>query len=306
MSAMAPVVVFGYNRPDHLQQALSHLAQADGALASDLWIFCDGPKSGVDPAPVHAVRLLASDPFWTTRFASVHVELSEHNKGLARSIIGGVSAVISEYGRVIVVEDDVLVATDFLRFMNDCLDFYRDDSRVGSITAFSPLSKAPPGYEPDVMAVPRNCSQCWATWVDRWREVDWSAPDAARVFRDPALRKRFNVTGNDRTDRLRRQLAGRIDSWSIRFGLWQTLSERYTIYPVHNRVRNIGYDGSGIHTRQGQNVNDEALVAARPYQLQTVAEDPKILRRIARIYAGPWHRRVLRDLRVRVRERGRQ
>lgn len=306
MSAMAPVVVFGYNRPDHLQQTLEHLAQADGALASDLWIFCDGPKPGADPAPVDAVRMLANDPIWTDRFASVHVEVSRENKGLARSIIGGVSAVITEFGRVIVVEDDVLVATDFLRFMNDCLDFYQDDSRVGSITAFSPLTEAPAGYEPDVMAVPRNCSQCWATWLDRWREVDWSARDAALLSRNPALRKRFNAAGNDRADRLRRQLAGKIDSWSIRFGLWQTMSERHTIYPVHNRVRNIGYDGSGVHTRQGQNVNATALTEARSYHLQTVAEDPAVLRRIARIYAGPWYKRILRDLRLWAREWGRQ
>lgn len=303
MSGMAPVVVFGYNRPDHLRQTLEHLAQADGAADSDLWIFCDGPKPGVDPASIDAVRALACDPVWTERFTSVQVEMARENKGLARSIIGGVSAVIKRAGRVIVVEDDVLVATDFLRFMNDCLDFYQPDQKVGSITAFSPFTEPPPGYAQDVMAVPRNCSQCWATWIDRWREVDWSAGDAVRLWQDPALRRRFNAAGNDRVDRLRRQLAGKIDSWSIRFGLWQTLSERHTIYPVHNRVRNIGYDGSGVHTREGQNVNAIALTAARPYLLEAVVEDPAIVRRVARIYGGPWHRRVLRGLRAWLRER---
>lgn len=306
MSGMAPVVVFGYNRPEHLQQTLEHLAQADGALASDLWIFCDGPKPGADPASVAAVRLLSNDPVWTGRFASVHVVASSDNNGLANSIIDGVNAVIEHSGRVIVVEDDVLVAPDFLRFMNDCLDYYQADSRVGSITGFSPLAEPPSGYEMDVMAVPRNCSQCWATWADRWREVDWNARGAPMLWQNPVLRRRFNAAGNDRADRLRRQLAGKIDSWSIRFGLWQTLSERHTIYPVHNRVRNIGYDGSGVHTRAGQDVNATMLTAARPYHLQPVAEDPAVLRRFARIYGGPWYRRILRDLItwMRLRRRG--
>ena len=240
MSILAPIALFGYNRPDHMRQTLDHLAQADGAAESPLWIFCDGPKLGADPAQVEAVRALAHDPHWVQKFASVKVAAAAQNKGLARSIIGGVSAVIDEAGRAIVVEDDVLVAPDFLRFMNDCLEFYKDDQSVGSVTGFSPLPEPPAGYPHDVMAVPRNCSQCWATWADRWREVDWEARAAEKLWNDPRLRRRFNAAGNDRVERLRRQKKGKIDSWSIRFGLWQTLAHRHTIYPVDNRVQNIG------------------------------------------------------------------
>jgi glycosyltransferase involved in cell wall biosynthesis len=297
MSGMAPVVVFGYNRPDHLRQTLEHLAQADGASDSDLWIFCDGPKPDGDPARTDAVRALACDPVWVTCFASVQVRLSGENRGLATSIIGGVSSVIEGAGRVIVLEDDLLVAPDFLRFMNDCLDFYHNDQKVGSITGFSPLAKQPKHYAHDVMAVPRNCSHGWATWVDRWREVDWSARDATRLWRDKALRRRFNAAGNDRVDRLQRQLAGKIDSWSIRFGLWQTLSGRHTIYPVQNRVHNIGFDGSGVHTRKGQDVNADALTEARPYALCPITEDAQIIHAVACIYSGPWWRRAIRVLR---------
>jgi len=154
--------------------------------------------------------------------------------------------------------------------------------------------------------VPRNCSHGWATWGDRWREVDWDARDAVRLRQDKALRRRFNAAGNDRVSRLDRQLTGKIDSWSIRFGLWQTLTGRYTIYPVHNRVHNIGFDGSGVHTRKGQDVNARVLTVAHPYRLEPVSEDPAILRRVARIYGGPWHKRILRELRTWLRTRGPQ
>lgn len=304
MTQRAPIIVFGYNRPDHLTQTLAHLAQAQWAGDSDLWLFCDGPKPNADRSRIDAVRAVARDPVWRERFRSVRVKTSEVNKGLARSIIGGVSAVMEDAGRAIVVEDDVVVSPDFLAFMNDCLNFYASDPSVGSVTGFSPLEATPADYAHDVMAIPRNCSQCWATWADRWREVDWEARDAARLWRDPALRRRFNAAGNDRADRLRRQLAGKIDSWSIRFGLWQTLTGRHTIYPVHNRVRNIGYDNSGVHTRGGQDVNAHALTEARPYRLEPVTEDPALIRAVARVYGGPWHKRVLREARGWLRSRG--
>lgn len=303
MSNMAPIVVFAYNRPDHLRQTLEHLAQAQGSQESALWIFCDGPKCGVDAERIEAARVVANSPVWSKFFAAVQVEISDKNKGLAESIIQGVSQVIQRAGSVIVVEDDVLVSPDFLRFMNDCLDFYRGDRKVGSITGFSPLSQSPPGYDHDVMAVPRNCSQCWATWADRWGEVDWDARHANLLWQDGKLRRRFNIAGNDRSDRLKRQLSGEIDSWSIRFGLWQTLGARHTIYPVHNRVRNIGYDGSGVHTLQHENVNVMALKEARPYRLEHVPEDPRILGLFARIYGGRWHKRVMREIKAQFRMR---
>ena len=303
MSSMAPIVVFAYNRPDHLQQTLEHLSLADGALDSELWIFCDGPKYGADAAQIDAARVVAESPVWRKHFAAVRVEISDVNKGLASSIIQGVSRVILSAGHVIVVEDDVLVSPDFLLFMNDCLAFYQSNQKVGSITGFSPLVQPPAGYMHDVMAVPRNCSQCWATWADRWNEVDWGAHNAALIWQNRALRRRFNIAGNDRAYRLQRQLAGQIDSWSVRFGLWQTLGARHTIYPVHNRVRNIGYDGSGAHTLQHENVNVRALTDARPYRLEHISEDVRILRLFARIYGGRWHRRVLREIKARFQVR---
>lgn len=301
MRELAPIVLFGYNRPDHMRKTLEHLARADGASDSPLWIFCDGPKPGSDSDLVEAVSALANDREWARCFASIRIHTSTTNKGLANSIISGVSTVMNHAGRAIVVEDDLLVAPDFLHFMNDCLQFYKDDQSVGSVTGFSPVVAPPSDYPHDVMAVTRNCSHSWATWADRWAEVDWDAGDAVRLWSDASLRRRFNAAGNDRLERLRRQLDGKIDSWSIRFGLWQTLSGRHTIYPVHNRVKNIGFDGSGVHTRAGEDLNCEVLNEARAYKLETVSEDPAIAREVAKVYAGPLWRRTLRLLHSRVR-----
>lgn len=295
----APVVVFGYNRADHLRQALEALSQADDAKETSLWIFCDGPKPGQDPARVLATRSVARDLQWEGLFTSVTVVVAEENKGLARSVIGGVSLVLDGAPSVIVLEDDLIVAPDFLRFMNDCLKFYRHEAKIGTVAGFCPLKGPPPGYAHDVYAVPRNCSKGWGIWKERWNEIDWEARDAWRLWRQPAFRRSFTSAGAEQLYRLWRQLHGKIDSWSIRVDLWLTLTGRYAIYPVHNRILDIGFDGSGVHTSVGESINDVISTTAQPYSLTHPAPDPIVLEEFKVIYSGRWPRRVLRSLRDR-------
>lgn len=293
----APVVVFAYNRPDHLRQTLTALAEADLAGDSRVRVYADGARNDAAREAVAAVRAVLDAPAWRDRFAAFEVVASDENKGLAKAIIGGVTDVVEEAGRVIVLEDDLIVSRDFLRFMNDALDFYQSDQTIGSISGFCPLKAPPPGYTHDVMRVPRNCSHGWATWADRWRQVDWTAADAHRLRSDRAMRRRLNSAGSDRFDRLQRQLAGKINSWSIRFGLWQVLDGRDTIYPVTNRVRNIGFDNSGVHTRLGQEVNAVIVSEGAPYVLSDPPEMPMILKGFSRAYSGTPMRAIVYRLR---------
>lgn len=293
----APIVVFAYNRPHHLAQTLQALGRARCAQESEVWIFSDGPRRP-DVAPkVEEVRALLREVQRDHGFARVHVVEAESNLGLARSIIQGVSRVLERHDRVVVLEDDLVVSPDFLQFMNDALEYYRNDRRVGSITGFCPITQFPRDYRPSVALVPRSCSQGWATWSDRWAQVDWSASGIARLQRDRALRRQFNRAGSDRYGRLRHQLAGRIDSWSIRFGLWQFLAGMYTIYPTRNRIRNIGYDGTGVHSGTGTPKNAEIPDRELAYSLERVDEDPRISAEFHRTYSGPLPLRIARSVR---------
>ncbi|MGV8929947.1 MAG: hypothetical protein ACOH1E_09345, partial [Brevundimonas sp.] len=138
----------------------------------------------------------------------------------------------------------------------------------------------------------------WATWADRWREVDWTAADAARLYRDPAFRMRFNAAGSDRLDRLRRQMDGKVSSWSIRFGLWQTSTGRDTIYSSVNRLTNSGYDGSGVNTRAGEAINQDFTADGRPYTLTHVDRSPAVLSAFRRAYSGSFLGRIRRLIRT--------
>ncbi len=294
-ATLAPVVVFAYNRPLHLQRTLDALAACRLADRTHVHVFADGPRKPAAAEAVAEVRRVLATEALAGRFASVRIQASEVNLGLANSIIRGVGQVIGAHGRVIVLEDDLLVSADFIEFMNDCLAFYEDDATIGSVTGSCPIRTLPTGYQGSVFAVGRNSSHGWGTWRRVWDGVDWSATLAREL--DESCRKRltFNRQGNDRYDRLRRQLAGRIDSWSIRFGLSLFDRRLLTIYPTSNRVANIGFDNSGVHCREGEAMND--AIADGPYTLQHVVVDVSIEKRFYKAFSGTalgrWARNVL-------------
>lgn len=291
---LAPVVVFAYNRPAHLQRTLDALASCRLSDGTHVHVFSDGPRNTAAESMVEDVRRVLADEEQAKRFASLTVHAAAQNLGLAESIIRGVGQVLGVHDRVIVLEDDLLVAGDFLEFMNDCLDFYQDDSAVGAITGFCPLTTLPLDYTKDVLLMQRNSSQGWGTWSRVWKDVDWIAAGHVALEESWALRQAFNREGNDRYDRLRRQLEGRIDSWSIRFGLSLFLRGLGTIYPAVNRIGNIGYDGTGVHSGVGNPKNE--YFSEAPYNLQRVETVPSLQRAFRRTYSGTWPRRTWRDL----------
>jgi len=294
---LTPVVLFAYNRPMHFERALDALSQTEGAGVTPLWIFCDGPKFGQDTSDIRAVRDVAVSERWRRRFASVETVFAATNKGLARSVIDGVSHVIERTGKVIVLEDDLIVAPDYLRFMNDCLDFYEECPEIGMVTGFSPIHPSLAGYQEYVYAVPRNCSYGWGTWRDRWRQIEWGADETRLIWRDGRARRAFTRAGPDQIFRLWRMSRGEIDSWSIRVDVWLASTERLTIYPVDNRVMNIGYDGSGVHCAEGEAVNNYVPREALSYRLARVKQNQQVNEAFCRIYGGSFLRRAIRSLR---------
>lgn len=251
--AYAPVVLFVYNRYDHVYKTLDALSNNTLAGKSDLIIFSDGYKSENDAGKVKMVREVISDSKWVKKFKSVRIVESDINKGLAQSIINGVSEIINEYGKVIVIEDDCVSACDYLSFMNDCLDYYENNERIWSIGGYSIKMDIPSGYDKDVYIMGRTCSYAWGTWIDRWTRIDWNVKDYEKFKWSLSDRARFNQYGNDRAKMLDEQQLGIKNSWAIRFCYAMFRNDMYTIYPVQSRISNIGYT-------EGTNVNNKLRV----------------------------------------------
>ena len=159
----APVVLFVYNRLDHTMNVIESLSKNVLAGETDLYVFSDAAKTENGLEKVNAVREYIRKTDWRDAFAKVTVVEAEQNKGLAKSIIGGVTKILEEYGKVIVVEDDLVLSPYFLNYMNGALEYYQDVPDVWSISGYSFPMKSLKNYPHDVFYSYRGCSWGWAT-----------------------------------------------------------------------------------------------------------------------------------------------
>ena len=245
----APIIIFVYNRADHFIQTYNALAACKEAKESDLFIFSDGAKSESCKAKVDEVRAAVNTIKNSGAFKSVTVTESSVNKGLAASVISGVTEVINKYSKAIVVEDDCKVSPFFLNFINKSLDYYKDNRNIGSIAGYTPMIDLPDSYKDDVFAAYRSCSCTWATWADRWQNIDWELKYIEDFYKSPKLIKKLNSNGSDRFIRLYRQTKGNGSSWSVRFGAHLVKNDLITVYPRYSYITNIGCDESGVHSK---------------------------------------------------------
>lgn len=281
---LAPVVVFVYNRADHASQTLNHLSNNFLASESELFIYCDNAKNEKAQEAVDNVRAVVDEFARNSNFKKVTVFKAGQNKGLAASIIGGVSEILDRYGRVIVVEDDLVTSKDFLTYMNHALDFYETNPKVWSISGYSFPLKSLEKYPHDIYMSPRGCSWGWATWKDRFEKVDWTVSDFNEFIKSQERVKHFNEGGPDMTDMLTRQVNGEINSWAIRWCYQESRENMFTVYPVKSRIRNIGCDNSGTNC-VSSNLYDTTLISGDySCTFENLTPDSRIMKEFRLMY----------------------
>ncbi len=201
-------------------------------------MFSDGPKPGV--TEVEEVRRVVKEMLPEARLIA-----SEQNKGLARSITEGVSRLTDEFGAVIVIEDDLVLAPQFLTYMDSALATFAAEDRVLQVSGFSHDVDNPPAT---AGFLPMTSSWGWATWKRAWATFDLDASGARAMLSDADARRRFDLGGAMPYSRmLERQLEGEIDSWAVKFYLSVFERNGFVLYPPRTLVDNKGFDGSGTH-----------------------------------------------------------
>ena len=239
---LSPVALFVYNRIWHLQQTMKALQNNLLAQESALFIFSDGPKDTAEQVNVSEVRRYIRT---ITGFKRVTIIERDHNLGLAQSIITGVTELVSKYGRVIVLEDDLVTSPYFLQFMNDSLSLYQDEERIICVCGYMyPLGKK---YADTLFL--RVCdSWGWATWKRGW---DLFVADDKQLYDALKTRKlfrKFNLEGVfNFVKMLKAQIERKNDSWAIRWYASSLLNDKLSLYPGKTLVANTGLDCSGRH-----------------------------------------------------------
>jgi hypothetical protein len=244
MSDYAPIILFCYKRLASTIQTINSLKNNELAKDSVLYIFSDGPKNKEDERDIFEIRRYLKT---ITEFKEIIISESKENIGLSNSIINGVSKIIDEYGKVIVMEDDLITSKNFLSFINQALIHYKDNSKVFSISGFTVNVN---GLDTnDIYFTLRGSSWGWGTWKDRWDNVDWEVKDYDVFVKDKKARRAFNQMGTDMTSMLNKQMRGQINSWAIRWCYHQFKNSLFTVYPAKSKIDNIGFNRNATHTK---------------------------------------------------------
>ena len=261
----APIALFTYNRADHTKQVVESLLKNVEAKDSDLFIFSDGPKNekakkGVEENREYIRTLKDVNGNANGNFKSVTIIEREKNWGLANSLIAGITEIVNKYGRVIVVEDDLILSPYFLQFMNEALEKYKDDDRVGAISAYMPVINE---VIPNVFFLHYFHCWGWATWKCSWDMLNTDVNDLLKKIRWKT--RKFNMDGAmENYGMLYCQKKGLVDSWFIQFYASLFLKEQLVLFPNHSLVRNIGLDRSGVHSSHSEETVQQEHINVYP------------------------------------------
>jgi hypothetical protein len=242
---IAPICLFVYGRPEHTQKTLDSLSENPLAKESELYIYADGPKEDISEQGLQKVNQVRQIIESVDFCKKTHLVVSEKNKGLANSIIEGVTAVLEKHDRAIILEDDLMLSPYFLTYMNEALHFYEQHEQVMHIAGFTPGFKR---KMEDTFFFPVPTCWGWATWKRAWDHFNPSASDLMTKVLEKG-KKRFDFNRSINYVRmLDRNIHGKVDSWFIRWYASVFLKDGLCLHPGKSLVQNIGLDHSGVNS----------------------------------------------------------
>ncbi|MDD3595841.1 glycosyltransferase [Sulfuricurvum sp.] len=265
---LAPIVLFVYNRPWHTQQTIEALQKNDFASESELFIFSDAAKDERSFKKVKEVRNYIKS---IDGFKKITIIERETNWGLANSIIDGVTKIINEYGKIIVLEDDLVTGPYFLKFMNEALCFYQNEEKVMHITGYSyPVNTEE--LDDTFFIKPASCWS-WATWDRAWKYYKKDTNFCIEKFTKKMI---YDFNLNDAYkyfDQIVKNKQGKINTWAIFWYASIYLRNGLSLHPKKSYVQNIGHDGEGIHCGKSSVFNVELIQEPKLNFTTVITED---------------------------------
>jgi len=265
----APVILFAYNRPNHIKRTIESLLKNKEVKETDLFIFSDAPKREEDKLKVEQVRKYL---YTVNQFQSVTITEREVNYGLGKNIIDGVTGILANYGKVIVLEDDLIVSPYFLEYMNEGLELYENDDRVISIHGYVyPVKEK----LPETFFLKGTDCLGWGTWKRGWNIFE---PDGNLLLKKILETDQTNSFDYNHaypfTQMLKDQIEGKNNSWAVRWYASAFLNDKYTLYPGKSLVYHAGGDGSGTNT--GYDSQLDVSLSKEPIKLNKINVEQNI------------------------------
>jgi GR25 family glycosyltransferase involved in LPS biosynthesis len=243
----SPIVIFAYNRPNHLLNLLNSLFLNQNITKHGFFFFCDGPKNFKDKKNITLIKKIINRFKKKLKFRKIFY--NKKNAGLAKNIINGVTEVLKKNPYCIVLEDDLVVNSETINFLNHYLKLLKNNSHFGSVSAHSYLDKMKELDKKEYYTTRRHCSWCWGTWSRVWNGIDWNSINYQKHFLNKSEKKLFSLAGNDLNLLLWGQDKKYINSWAIRFNYFCFKKNLLSFQPRYSMIENRGRDSSGTHER---------------------------------------------------------
>lgn len=246
MNPPVPVVICTYTRLAHLRQTIDALLNNALAGITRVFVFSDAASAG-DEEAVGQLRAYLSG---VSGFGRLTVVARERNLGMVGNCIGGLEEVLASYGRSIFMEDDIVTAPGFLTYMNQAMNLYQSDARIFSVSGYCPPLHMPGSYGHDAFFLRRFNAWGCGIWQDRHVTVREVTPqDYDKLAADRKSVRDFAAGGGrDMLAMLKQVADGRLEAYDVQCMYTQFKRDQYSVYPVESLVKNIGLDGSGVHS----------------------------------------------------------
>lgn len=239
------IAVFCYKRAGKLKTSMEALLKNPECASMDIIFFCDGHKNESDKQGVLATRAYIDS---LKGFRTVYKHYRERNVSTGPNFQAGITYLYNNYDQFIVVEDDLVVRPNYIKYMLDALSFYKNEKSVFCITGFCfPLDKK--DYPYDTIIHNRFCSYGWASWSDRVKHVIWDRKGLSELIKNsPGFKSRLNKEGMDLYRMLKKQINGTISTWDIQMQVHVAENRLKVVYPVISKTSNIGFDNESTNT----------------------------------------------------------
>ncbi len=276
---LAPIALFVYNRPWHTRQTVEALLKNELASDSELFIFADGPRIDANAEQIQNIKIVRDYIHGIVGFKTIKIIESSKNKGLANSIIEGVTEIVNKYGKIIVLEDDIVTNSFFLTFMNKTLDIYKEEDSVMQVSAFMyPIRH---NNLPDTFFYQAASCWGWATWKRAWRNYYNNPIFLYNEIKKRGLQRILNINNiHNYEEQLVANINGTLNTWFIRWNASIIIANGLTLYPKYTLVENIGFDGTGEHCNSLISLNSKYNATHIKIKKQKIKPSKRAIKKI--------------------------
>ncbi len=246
-----PIIIFGYNRPELLKNCILSLTSYKDFKKHNFFFFCDGPKNYTDNKKINKIKSILNN----SKIKFKKKIFKKKNLGLSSNIIGGVTSVLKKNKAAIIIEDDLYLDKNAIKFINFFLNKKKSEKKIGSISAYSYIHNEKFKFGFDCYYLKRHCSWAWGTWNDRWNKIDWDDTSIDKHFKNKKSINFFDKIGKDLNLLLWAHRNKYINSWAIRFNLSCMKNKLLSIQPRYSLVRNDGHGKESTHQKFKKNIN---------------------------------------------------